>query len=422
MEKSFILTKKSLSDLSSDLINGYCQALQIYYTRSTDKEKIINKIIQLLDEKLQDFPSLLCFSSDETSDVVHCASEIESSSEPEIGVYTTLLKRIQVLNDFLFLIDDIEQIQYYLAKKDVLLLCKQLSCVSLSNKRKEELASILIDRVVYDVLPKYCDFNRLEEYLIKHSYEGSYLFYYNLGEELLLLNPSTQKDANSSLSGEDEKKEGTQVSFEDDSELTSFLTLQHLSQKRTSCVIEYRQGLDLYSQQPIIDIPDKEIDHIIEKQFISYSILSSSASSFSVNSAVYFPIKDLVNSLENLNLTSSAINSSKGQLWKEFIREEKLSFYPRDLITIGFSETTCRNERIISKYLSNLVTVSKETFPKILAEIQQLQPADNHIPHVGLYTKITDRLEELWLKTGIEEYEKDGVSTRAMRRKYNKIK
>jgi hypothetical protein len=423
MEKSLILTKKSLLDLPSDLIKSYCQALQIYCAKSTNKEKLINKIIQLLDEKLQDFPCLLSIPITETSGtLVARVSENQSIGEVDFDTYTILLKRIQVLNDFLFLVDDKEKIQHYLGKKDILFLCKQFCCINLSNKRKEELSLALIDRIIYDVLPNYSDFQRLEEYLIQNSYRGSYLFYSNLGEGLLLPCASMQKDTGPSSAGEDEKKDAAHVSFDDDSELTSFLTLHHLPQKRSSSVTEYRQGLDLYSQQPIVDILDKEIDHFIEKQFISYSILSSSESSSSVNSAVYSPIKEIVNSLENLNLTSSAINSSKGQLWKDFIREEKISSYPRDLITIGFSETTCRNERVISKYLSNLVTVSKETFPKLLVEIQYLQPIDNHIPHVRMYEKISDRMEELWLKTGFKEYEKDGVSTRAMRRKYNKIK
>jgi hypothetical protein len=222
-------------------------------------------------------------------------------------------------------------------------------------------------------------------------------------------------------------EEGNQEEPDDEiSDLADWLNLSNLSSKRND-VFTYRHGIDGYSLLPIEDLSRQEVDHIIERQFLAFSIVSTkelpsswkAASSSSTSS-----IKETVNDSLNLTLTTSSINSSKGQIWKQFLKEEYQTQYPRDLLTILFSETNQKNERIISKYAHQFMLLSRETFPLVLHSIEEgYRSSDgnnNFIPNQRNYEKLSERMVELWEKTGVEDYEK-GVLTRRMK-KYKKVK
>eukprot|EP00599_Poterioochromonas_sp_BG-1_P009934 CAMPEP_0173146236 /NCGR_PEP_ID=MMETSP1105-20130129/8369_1 /TAXON_ID=2985 /ORGANISM="Ochromonas sp., Strain BG-1" /LENGTH=281 /DNA_ID=CAMNT_0014060391 /DNA_START=351 /DNA_END=1196 /DNA_ORIENTATION=+ len=212
--------------------------------------------------------------------------------------------------------------------------------------------------------------------------------------------------------------------------LSHYLNHHNLSSKKPS-VHSYRNGKDLYTQQTVDDIVDQEVDHILERQFLAFGVISgcsslrlplitSTSSSASSSSSFYDPIKEVINDLTNLNITTGSVNSSKGQVWKEFIKEERQTTYPRDVITIMMSETNLRTERIVSQYLDNIIKTTKQTFPIMIDQLHQLPPPTNLISNQKFYDLLIERLQELWQKTGFEDYDK-GVMTRRMK-KYNKIK
>lgn len=430
-----------IESLPIALLHQYCQVLLIYYHKNTRKTSLISSIQSSLSTKFTEFPSLY---------------QAISSSLEEDDDDARLLSYLNTLHQFIFLIENKDKIQQMLKRDELYSLCKAFSCGSISSKRKEELTIILIERIIYDILPNYLHFNRLSEYLIRYAPKTDEVMpglYLNLPKLLLTNDPMTPpitndhhhipaksshveetRKAQEEIKDSRDNDRGKEKEEEEDkndqySLLSHYLNHHNLSSKKPS-VHSYRKGTDLYTQQVVDDIVDQEIDHILERQFLAFSVISgcsslrlppiSPTSSTASSSSFYDPIKEVINDLTNLNITTGSVNSSKGQVWKEFIKEERQTSYPRDVITIMMSETNLRTERIVSQYLDNIIKTTKQTFPIMIDQLHQLPPPTNLISNQKFYDLLIERLQELWQKTGFEDYDK-GVMTRRMK-KYNKIK
>jgi hypothetical protein len=495
-----VLVSERISTISLTTLQNACATLQIYYDQDSLKKSgpkreifIADTLFPALTEKLEEFPSLW-------KDIENHFGVLINSHENSLAIYfealfERLLLTMKILNEFLFLLEQKEPIVKELKRDDLIFLCKQLSCSGIAKKTKSDLVDLLVERIIFDILPNFLYFDHLKDYLNYYENELSFNFLMNL-DKLLLLPPQSssslivdaiefpqlaflkqkatvssspkvplrkkkkkeklerkkieeisevesfqmQQPDNEEKAGgfkvdqcnsiditENIGEEGNQEEPDDEiSDLADWLNLSNLSSKRND-VFTYRHGLDGYSLLPIEDLSLQEVDHIIERQFLAFSILSTkelpsswkAASSSSTSS-----IKETVNDSLNLTLTTSSINSSKGQIWKQFLKEEYQTQYPRDLLTILFSETNQKNERIISKYAHQFMLLSRETFPLVLHSIEEgYRSSDgnnNFIPNQRNYEKLSERMVELWEKTGVEDYEK-GVLTRRMK-KYKKVK
>jgi hypothetical protein len=498
-----VLISERISATSLTTLQNACATLQIYYNQDLLKTNgpkrdifIADTFLPALTEKLGEFPSLW-------KDIENHFGVLVNSHENSLAVYfealiERLLLTMKILNEFLFLIEQKETILKELKRDDLIFLCKQLSCSGIAKKTKRDLVDLLVERIIFDILPNFVYFSQLKDYLNYYENQLSYNFLMNL-DKLLLLPPqssssltvdgplefpqlaflkqkatvssceapivslrkkkekgknieeiseveffqSQQPDNEEKMGGFkkeqhsnnlDINESGNKLGAEENedepddeiSDLADWLNVSNLSSKRKD-VFTFRNGIDGYSLLPIEDLSLQEVDHIIERQFLAFSILSTkelpsswkTASSSSTSS-----IKETVNASLNLTLTTSSINSSKGQIWKQFLKEEYQTQYPRDLLTILFSETNQKNERIISKYAHQLMVLSRETFPLVLNSIEEgYRDSDgnnNFIPNQRNYEKLSERMVELWEKTGVEDYEK-GVLTRRMK-KYKKVK
>lgn len=429
-----------IESLPITLLHRYCQVLQIYYHKNTRKTSLISSIQSSLSTKFTEFPSLYLAIS----------SNLEGEDDDRALSY------LNTLHQFIFLIENKDKIQQILKRDELYSLCKAFSCGSISSKRKEELTIILIERIIYDILPNYIHFQRLSEYLRRYATRTDEVmpgFYLSLPRLLLSNDPITPpittnhhhiptksfhvqepRKAQEEIKESGDNYRGKEKEEEDENDqyslLSHYLNHHNLSSKKPS-VHSYRNGKDLYTQQTVDDIVDQEVDHILERQFLAFGVISgcsslrlplitSTSSSASSSSSFYDPIKEVINDLTNLNITTGSVNSSKGQVWKEFIKEERQTTYPRDVITIMMSETNLRTERIVSQYLDNIIKTTKQTFPIMIDQLHQLPPPTNLISNQKFYDLLIERLQELWQKTGFEDYDK-GVMTRRMK-KYNKIK
>lgn len=199
--------------------------------------------------------------------------------------------------------------------------------------------------------------------------------------------------------------------------LRDHLNINNLSSRRHE-VISYRHGLDLYSLQPAHTFDRPEVDHIVERQFVSYAMISAGiVRSHCMTSGFALPIREVVNHVHNLNVTHATINNSKGKAFTTFLREEQHSGSPRPLPVILLSDTQGK-ERAVARYTDNVVRVFGETVPQIVSEVFQCRRGDRFVSATADYEAVAAQIEALYLHTGVAEYLDDhkGVRTRQQKR------
>jgi hypothetical protein len=211
------------------------------------------------------------------------------------------------------------------------------------------------------------------------------------------------------------------VEAQDMSALRDMLICPSLARSKPA-LQRYLHDQDMYTQTKITALDKPEIDHILERQFVSYGLLSSGiAPSSSQRQAFLTPIKDAVNAFANLNITSAAINSSKGSAFTSFIKEDRYTARPRPLHVILNSDNTGR-ERAVAQHASNVLRAVQQAFPTVSEEIAALRRYDGHVTG-HRYVQLGERLQDLYDRTGGEEFiAREGVKTRSQTSSSSSIK
>lgn len=196
--------------------------------------------------------------------------------------------------------------------------------------------------------------------------------------------------------------------------LRNQLSVSKFTHKR-SLVESFRHGRDVYSQVSVEELSDPHIDHIVEKQLVAYAILSTPGLRRRAGYDPTFiqPLRDLLNRVDNLNVTSDWINVTKGLVIKEFIRLDREGTDPEE---DNATEPEEPEGQLASSRLLRLlqfdVNGSRRNIaifaPQILAHIKQTlrtiielllaQAKFMAAPYPDWYQQLVNRLQELLRK------------------------
>jgi hypothetical protein len=189
------------------------------------------------------------------------------------------------------------------------------------------------------------------------------------------------------------------------------LIITNLIHKRDN-VRGFRKNIDLYSQLSVDKLQSPEVDHVVERQFAAYAMLTSNVDRHEVVKEGFIaPIRQVINDVTNLNITAKAINISKGTAFTQFLKEEKYSGTPRELHVIMLSDNTGR-ERAVARVAHNVMKAFHETGPIVKDAIYECRRQDNFVNASIHYEQIVDRLGELLQKTGVDSYFSDRILSR----------
>jgi hypothetical protein len=179
----------------------------------------------------------------------------------------------------------------------------------------------------------------------------------------------------------------------------------NLSSKRAA-VLEYRGGVDMYTQKREARIEDPHVDHITELQLISYAAAHACGGGGHGVAALIDPVARAANSesLDNYNVTSARINVKKrhvvtDQLWGRHRGE------PFRVIAVDLARESDINR------LSNAMLDASRV---VEDELRAVRRSDGF---VSGHSSITDVANELAAAVDRMDLENKGAGLRSRRRR-----
>lgn len=174
------------------------------------------------------------------------------------------------------------------------------------------------------------------------------------------------------------------------SDLFDLLRENDLSSRREA-VVEYRDGKDFYTQQRVnlaLGGSSYHVDHVCEVQVVAHA-MQAALKSRSMNEALVLPMKEALHpeSLINFNVTSGSINTSKGQLFKRFLKFEGID----DGQGIEAISLTYQCER----FMTRIGKALQESTPAVEELIRDSRRRDRHVTNND-FGKVADELGDLY--------------------------
>lgn len=189
------------------------------------------------------------------------------------------------------------------------------------------------------------------------------------------------------------------------SEITKSIRKNNLSSIRDN-VFEFRDNIDFYSGIHKKKITDPHVDHVIEDQILGHAAARVLKSK---NHEPYLDsLKDSINleSLENYNVTFSGINTSKGSVIRNYLRDNNYRGLPLRAAIL--------NETKIDKYKISIQQLMNDTYPIVVSylESDECRRTDGHATGSRTFSEIANELSNI-----ISEMDLNSNSERRLRKK-----
>ena len=157
-------------------------------------------------------------------------------------------------------------------------------------------------------------------------------------------------------------------------------------------VIEYRNGIDLYTKENLTDPKKrigKHVDHIIEDQIVGHAAAKVLYRNDLDKGPFLEPLKSVLNDMDNYNVTDGRLNQSKGGVIRNYLRDRK---YLREPLRVAALDSSATH---FKEYVNNIIPAMSESGDFVLNNIGEARRSDNHVSGRQQFMDISESLSTL---------------------------
>jgi hypothetical protein len=164
--------------------------------------------------------------------------------------------------------------------------------------------------------------------------------------------------------------------------------------KDLEVVNQYRHAIDVYTGLHVNSIASQAIDHVVELQFVSYTLAKSLCHNQPDIERVSSLLKPSINIVENLNVTEAKINIAKMNIFKIFLREKIDHGIPILSLMVG---TLCE------KYMHGIRAAFEVSFADVRKSIDNIVIDSGSVSLRKNLKSVCQELDSLYISLRFDE-------------------